>query len=123
MTIWIVGRGIVGRRLGRLLDASQTRYFNPRTETMAVREGDLAILCYPRRHAPLAEEMGERGASVVTVGDHFDDAQDLLPLGGLFAARGTRLVVGAGLSRGLSGLGARHLAQRLALVCDTHWAY
>jgi len=79
MTIWIVGRGIVGRRLTRLLEPDQPRFFDPRTDDLPVRAGDVAILCHPDLHAPLAEAIGERGASVVTVGD-FDDAEDLLPL-------------------------------------------
>ena len=110
MTIWIVGRGIVGRRLARLFDAGQTRFHDPRTEMLQIAAGEVAVLCHPERHAPLAEEIAERGASVVTVGDDFDDAQDLVPLGRMFESHGTTLVVGAALSPGLSGLLARHLA-------------
>jgi hypothetical protein len=122
MTIWIVGRGIVGRRLARLFDASETRFHDPRAEMLAVAPGDIAVLCHPERHAPLAEEVAARGASVVTVGDDFDDAQDLLPLGRAFLSQGTTLVVGAALSPGLSGLLARHLASQLATVDEIHIA-
>ena len=59
MTIWIVGRGIVGRRLVRLLDASQTRFHDPRTESLPVADGDIAVLCHPDRHAPLAEAIAD----------------------------------------------------------------
>jgi hypothetical protein len=122
MTIWIVGRGIVGRRMARLLDASQTRFHDPRVEALPVAEGDVAVLCHPERHAPLAEAIAARNASVVTVGDDFDDAQDLVPLGRQFQSRGTTLVVGAALSPGLSGLVARHLASQLAAVDEIHIA-
>lgn len=122
MTIWVVGRGIVGRRLARLFDAGQTRFHDPRNEMLAVAAGDVAVLCHPERHAPLAEEIAARGASVVTVGNDFDDAQDLLPLGRQFESRGTTLVVGAALSPGLSGLLARHLASQLAEVDEIHIA-
>ena len=122
MTIWVVGRGIVGRRLARLLDASQTRSHDPRTETLSVAAGDVAVLSHPERHAPLAEEIAARGASVVTVGDDFDDAQDLVPLGRVFESRGTTLVVGAALSPGLSGLIARHLAAQFTEVDEIHIA-
>lgn len=122
MTIWIVGRGIVGRRLARMLDASQTRFHDPRTEMLTIAEGDVAVLCHPDRHAPLAEEIGARGASVVTAGEDFDDAQDLIPLGRMFESHGSTIVVGAALSPGLSGLLARHLASQLASVDEIHVA-
>jgi hypothetical protein len=122
MTVWIVGRGIVGRRLARLLEAGQTRFHDPRTETMDVAAGDTVVLCHPDRHAALAEQLAVLGASVVTVGDDFDDTQELLVLGGLFESRGTTLIVGAALSPGLSGLLARHLATQLAAVDEIHIA-
>jgi hypothetical protein len=122
MTIWIVGRGIVGRRLTRLLDADQIRFFDPRVDRLSIGAGDVAILCHPDRHAPLAEAIGERGASVVTVADDFDDAQDMLALGSAFTERGTTLVVGAAMSPGLSGLLARHLSTQLASVDEIHVA-
>ena len=120
--IWIVGRGIVGSRLARLLDAGQTRFHDPRTEALRVVDGDVAVLCHADRHARLAESIGARGASVVTVGDEFDDAQDLIPLGRDFEWRGTTIVVGAALSPGFSGLLARHLAGQLAEVDEIHVA-
>jgi hypothetical protein len=122
MTIWIVGRGIVGRRLTRLLEADQPRFFDPRTDSLPVGAGDVVILCHPGRHAPLAEAIAKCGASVVTIGDDFDDAQDLLPLGPAFRAQEATLVVGAAMSPGLSGLLARHLAAQLASLDEIHVA-
>jgi hypothetical protein len=125
-TVWIVGRGIVGRRLERQLDAGldtrEVRFLDPRVDQSPPRPGDLAVLCHPEAHAPLAREWGERGVSVVTVGDDFDDAQDLLPLGAEFERRGTTLVVGAAMSPGLSGLLTRHLVGLLASVDEIHVA-
>ena len=69
---------------------SEVRFHDPRLDPLpAIADGDLAILCHPDRARPAgARRSGERGASVVTVGDDFDDAQDLLPLGaGVRAAR------------------------------------
>lgn len=128
MTTWIVGRGIVGRRLERLLDVAHsgrhdTRFYDTRYDLPdRVGERDLALLCHRGQHAPVAAALAERGASVVTVGDDFDDAQDLLPLGAAFEARGATLVVGAALSPGLSGLLARHLAGQLHVVDEIHVA-
>ncbi len=122
-TVWIVGRGIVGRRVARLLDAHEVRFHDPRLDPRpSIAGGDLAILCHPAEHAPMAQEWGERGASVVTVGDDFDDAQDLLPIGAGFERRGTTLVVGAAMSPGLSGLLARHLAGQLERADEIHVA-
>jgi hypothetical protein len=121
--IWIIGRGIVGQRLMRMLESRPVAFLDPRRDTLsAIAAGDVVVLCQPDRHAPLAEQLAERGASVVTVGDDFDDTQDLLPMGPAFAARDAVLVVGAGMSPGLSGLMARHLAGELAVVDEIHVA-
>ena len=75
MTTWIVGRGIVGRRLERLLDVAHsgrhdTRFYDTRYDLPdRVGERDLALLCHRGQHAPVAAALAERGASVVTVGD------------------------------------------------------
>src|SRR5262245_52994202 len=122
-TVWIVGRGIVGRRVAKLLDSHHVRFHDPRQDhTPRLADGDVVILCHPAKHAPVAEEWGARGASVVTVGDDFDDSQDLLPLAVEFEQRGTTLVVGAAMSPGLSGLLARHLVGTLASVDEIHVA-
>ena len=121
--IWIVGGGIVGQRLMRMLEQRPVAFHDPRLDTLsAISAGDAVVMCHPDRHAPLAEQLAERGASVVTVGDDFDDAQDLLPLAPRFGVRDAVLVVGAGMSPGLSGLMARQIAGELAVVDEIHVA-
>jgi len=118
MTIWLVGHGVVGRRVARLLDPTDVRVHDPRHEpTPLGAPGDVAVLSHPARHSPLAEAFGRRGLSVVTLGDDLDDTVDLLELDPLFRSEGCSLVLGAALSPGLSGLLARHLARSMA-VCD-----
>jgi hypothetical protein len=118
MTVWLVGHGVVGRRIGRLLDPAVVRIHDPRHEpTPLGTQGDVAVLSHPVRHAPLAEAFGRRGLSVVTLGDHLEDTSDLLELDPLFRSEGRSLVLGAAVSPGLSGLLARHQARALA-VCD-----
>jgi hypothetical protein len=58
------------------------RQHDPRREpTPIAHPGDVAVLAHPVEHAPLAHGFALRGASVVTVGDDFDDAAALLESG------------------------------------------
>lgn len=123
MTTWVVGLGIVGRRVERLLGHAHVRRHDPRVEPTPLAEpGDVAVLAHPVDHAPLARAFAQRGASVVTVGDGLDDTRELMSLDHDFAAAGATLVVGAALTPGLSGLLARHLANGLATVDEIHVA-
>jgi hypothetical protein len=123
MTVWLVGDGIVGRRLARLLVDHAPRVHDPRRQPTPLCEpGDVAVLSHPVEHAPLAQGFALRGASVVTVGDDVDDAAALLELDDEFRANGATLVVGAAMSPGLSGLLARHLASQLATADEIHVA-
>ena len=123
MTIYVTGHGIVGRRVARLLGDHPVVFHDPRHEpTPATRPGDVAVLAHPAEHCPVARAFGEGGASVVTVGDDIDDAHELIMLGDLFDEAGSTLVVGAGMSPGLSGLLARHLAGQLASIDEIHVA-
>jgi hypothetical protein len=123
MTVWLVGNGIVGRRLARQLADHDVIVHDPRLEpTPLARPGDVAVLAHPVAHAPLAYAFALRGASVVTVGDDLDDSNALLELAPTFESSGASLVVGAAMSPGLSGLLARHLTDQLASVDEIHVA-
>lgn len=123
MTIWVVGDGIVGRRVQRMLAEFEVRSHDPRVEpTPLVGPGDVAVLAHPADHAPLARVLGVRGASVVTVGDSLDDTRELMALDQDFAAADATLVIGAALTPGLSGLLARYLSFEMAVVDEIHVA-
>jgi hypothetical protein len=123
VTVWLVGNGIVGRRIARMLPTLDVHVHDPRREpTPIAHPGDVAVLAHPVEHAPLARGFGLRGASVVTVGDDYDDAVALLDLADDFTESGATLVVGAAMSPGLSGLLTRHLADQLATLDEIHVA-
>ncbi len=121
--VYVVGRGIVGSRIRRMLADVDVVTHDPRTQCAPPAEpGDVAILAYPADHAPLALAFVRRGASVITVGDSLDDTRELLGLDHDVAAAGATLVAGAGLTPGLSGLLARYLAAGMHAVDEIHVA-
>ena len=110
MTIWVVGRGIVGRRdrahaRGRATSASTTRDSKP-TPLRRARRRRRARAPGRTRTARRVRSGGD-GASVVTVGDGLDDTRELMALDQEFLSPASTLVIGAALTPGLSGLLAR----------------
>lgn len=123
MTVWLVGHGVVGRRIERLLAHHDVRVHDPRREPIPLgTPGDVAVLAQPGRHRSLAEAFSRRQISVVSLGDDIDDVADLIELGRQFADHGRSLVIGAALSPGLSGLLARYLAAQLDEIYEIHVA-
>lgn len=121
--VYVVGGGIVGSRIRRMLVDVEVVSYDPRTESAPPAEpGDVAILAYPADHAPLALAFVRRGASVVTVGEGLDDTRELLGLDHDVANAGSTLVVGVGFTPGLSGLLARYLATGMHTVDEIHVA-
>jgi hypothetical protein len=122
-TIHVVGRGVVGRRLHRLLGDRTVKVHVPRAiDGAAIQEGDVVVFAHGTAHAPLAAPIIERGAHVVTIGDTLDDVRQLLEFDGSAHFHGSTVVVGAGMAPGLSGLIARHLAVQLHSVDEIHIA-
>lgn len=83
---------------------------------------DLVVLCMPAPHASLATRCIRAGIDVVSIGDDLDDVRALLDLDRVATSTGRRVVAGAGMAPGLSGLLARHLARQLAVVDELHVA-
>lgn len=138
--VGIVGAGVTGSNAGRVASAEGARlaWFDTEhavADRAARRIGgvamttvddlavtDVVILAQPRGHAALAASFLSEGRDVVSISDDPDDVRMLLDLADLATYRGCRLVVGAALAPGLTGLLARHLADQLDQVDEIHVA-
>lgn len=83
---------------------------------------DAVAICAPAPHAELVRRFVGDGLPVVSVGDDLDDLRHLLDLDDTCRRSGARVVVGAGMAPGLSGLLARHLAGQLHSLDELHVA-
>ena len=120
-TVHVVGRGIVGSRIHRMLRAHPVVLHDGRwpdvTGTVA---GDVVVLAHGGRVAAQARDLIDRGLHVVTMGDSPHDTRLLLEA--TPDPEDVSLVVGAAMSPGLSGLIARYLADQLASADEIHIA-
>ncbi|MFP5487102.1 MAG: hypothetical protein ACLGHQ_02190, partial [Acidimicrobiia bacterium] len=102
-TVHIVGRGVVGERLRRMLHRRPVIVHDGRWSAVTgVSPGDIVVLAHGGAHAPAVPRLLDRDLHVVTVGDSLDDTTALLALD--LHGVSTSLVVGAAMSPGLSGL-------------------
>ncbi len=83
---------------------------------------DVVVLAQPAPHAQLAQRLLQSGTSVVSLCDDLDDVRELLTLQADAEANDAVLVVGCGVSPGLSGLLARYLAAQLHTIDELHVA-
>ncbi len=130
--IAVVGRGVVGDRIVRRLPTVVPRFelvaVDPRRigEVPADAEVpagvEVAVLAQGGAHAPAAAAFLNAGTAVVSVSDDLDDVRALLDLDDLARSNGVPIVVGAGMSSGLTGLLARMLADQLASCDEIHVA-
>lgn len=124
----IAGNGVVGGRLHRRLGlvigdepvvSFDTRRHDPAT-TRLLDEVSIVVLATPGPHVADAAALLGRGIAVVSVGDQVDDVRAMLSLDHLARRHDVPLVVGAGMSPGLVGLLARHLATEFHQVDEIH---
>jgi hypothetical protein len=126
--IVVVGDGIVGHRVGRYLGAAHDAagdvvHVDLRHQDLdGLPAGSVVVLAHPGPHAPVAAAFVRQAVIVVSVDDDLSDTAQLLDLEDDALAAGVPLVVGAGLSPGLTGLLARQLAGSLATVEEVHVA-
>lgn len=122
----IVGRGVVGQRITRRLptvvDGVTVVDHDPRTGRLLPPDVSVVVLAHAGPHADLARQFIERGASVVSVCDDVADIRSMLDLDDVARDAGVALVVGAGMSPGLTGLLARWSASQLATCDEIHVA-
>lgn len=125
-TIALVGAGVIGERITRRLSTLRMPFelveVDPRSARRLPADIDVVILAHGGPHAAVAEDFVSRGIAVVSVSDDLDDVRALLELDAHARANSTSIVVGAGMSPGLTGLLARMLASQLASCDEIHIA-
>lgn len=118
-TIHIVGLGIVGSRVQRMLAGRPVIMHDARwSGVTGTTEGDVVVLTSGGDTSGRVGALVERGLHVLTVGERPDEASRLLAL----PVTSTSVVVGAAMAPGLADLIARHLANQLASVDEVHVA-
>ncbi len=126
VTVGLVGRGIVGERIARRLSAVLGDItvvdIDTRTSRRVPSALDAVVLAHGGPHASHAARFLDSGIGVVSVSDDLDDVQALVDLDDHARRVGVPLVVGAGMSPGLTELIARLLASRLASCDEIHIA-
>jgi hypothetical protein len=126
VTVGLVGAGIVGdrfaRRLPALLPGATVVPITAQADREPARGLDVVVLAHGGPHAPVAARYVSSGIGVVSVADELDDVRALLDLDDRARAAGVPLVVGAGMSPGLTELLARLSASRLASCDEIHVA-
>ncbi|MFN8021188.1 MAG: hypothetical protein U0Q03_06625 [Acidimicrobiales bacterium] len=138
--VGICGAGVTGQAVGRVARSRGLRvaWFDPQSGASvraSRRHGgvvldrfddlgvaDVVVLTHPVGHAVVAGEFVDEGVHVVSVSDDHDDVMAMLSLHERAWTAGARMVVGAALSPGLTGLLARQLASQLAEVDEIHVA-
>ncbi|MEZ5215272.1 MAG: hypothetical protein R2715_01470 [Ilumatobacteraceae bacterium] len=138
----VVGTGAVGRRAVRnLVSSGFTRIGVHDLETGVAEQvakasghhvravsaaeafdARVVVFAHPGDQCPSVRTVLERGNHAVSVVDDLEEYRRLADLGPLAHALGGTLVLGAGMSPGLSGLLARFLADRLDDVDEVHVA-
>jgi len=124
--IAVVGRGVVGQRITRRLPSVVDGVILIDHDTRSGRsipsDVSVAVLAHAGPHAELARRLVDRGVSVISVSDDVGDVRSMLDLDDIARAAGAALVVGAGMSPGLTDLLARWAASQLATCDEIHVA-
>lgn len=125
-TVALVGAGVTGNRIAKRLDVlipgCAVVVCDARGELLEASGCDVAILAHGGRQARSVSKLIAMGVPVVSTSDNVDDVQSLVELHDVAAQQDVQLVVGAGMSPGLAGLLARHLADQLAQCDEIHIA-
>ena len=135
--IGLVGHGVTGGRIAARLLAEQVRVavYDP-SPTISARGTaivrvesaidlvacDLVVVCSPAPHRALTERFLADGTTVVSLSDDLDDLKALLALQVTAQQHDAALVLGAGMSPGLSGLLAAYVAAKVHTVDELHVA-
>ena len=122
----LVGTGVVGQRIERRLpvvvDDAAILHHDPRRSGELAPDVRVVVLAHGGPHADVAHRCLEQGSAVVSVSDDLEDVRALTDLDDTARAAGVPLVVGAGMSPGLTGLLARMLSSQMATSDEIHLA-
>jgi hypothetical protein len=124
--IALVGSGVTGDRIAKRLDlvapGCEVVTVDPRG-TMAESAGcDVAVLSHGGPQIRSASKILALGVPVVSTSDNLDDVRALNELHDAAAQHGVAVVVGGGMSPGLTGLIARYLVGQLHRCDEIHLA-
>jgi hypothetical protein len=138
--IGIVGAGVVGSRVARMLDGHRPLAVYDRSsiaaralagafdqvETLGSTDSldgcDVVVLANPVPHGDLVGRLLRSGVHVVSVAGDMSELRQLLEFDELARQHGVTLTAGAGMSPGLSGLIARWLAESVHTLDEIHVA-
>ena len=136
--VGVCGAGVTGQSVGRVLAGLGMRvaWYDPAAGAAVrarrrfggvvvdgideLRAADAVVLAMPGPQYDLTASLVADGVHVVSLSDDHGDVLELLGLQRAAKDTGSRLVVGAALSPGLTGLLARHLAEQLHIVDEVH---
>ena len=122
----LVGNGVTGGRIAKRLNivapGCHVTLVDPRGDMSAARDADVAILAHGGPQIRSATRLVQMGVPIVSVTDRIADVQALLELDDTARLQGVPLVIGAGMSPGLTGLLARHLVGQLESCEEIHVA-
>ena len=122
----LIGSGVTGSRIAKRLNivapGCQVTQVDPRGNMSTALDADVAILVHGGPQIRSATRLLEMGVPIVSVTDRTVDVRALLELDDTARLQGVPLVVGAGMSPGLTGLLARHLVEQLESCDEIHVA-
>jgi hypothetical protein len=125
----LIGRGVVGSRIERSVSvvlpgvdlvAVDTRH--AARASAALDTVDAAVVASTGPHAAIVHQLIERRLPTISIADELDDVAAMVEFDEAAIDADVPLVVGAGMSPGLSGLLVRHLADQLAVSDEIHIA-
>ncbi|NND76262.1 MAG: hypothetical protein HKN44_14780 [Ilumatobacter sp.] len=124
--IALLGNGVTGQRITKRLEIvaphADVVPVDPRGDLSSAAGAGVAVLAHGGPHAPTASRLIATGVPVVSIADAVGDVRALTDLDDDARNHGVPLVVGAGMSPGLTDLLARHLADQLAECDEIHIA-
>ena len=124
--IALIGGGVTGDRIAKRLDIAvpgcRIVKIDPRGDFTSAHGCDVAVLAHGGAHIKAASRLIDFGVPIVSIADQVNDVRAMVDLDDAARANDVALVVGAGMSPGLTELLARYLASQLHTCDEIHIA-